>query len=171
MKSRTPKLRGGDASLPSHCLQGARPSGGGGLPLGSVSDTVEGLYICLRSFFRRKRNTPASVLTARTVPGLFSFHHTCSWLRPTVLCGLKIICGIRGRASKTLALPSLRSSRLPISNLLPDAPSSRPCHISHGSYLERDWAVFLQLYSPSWGRTASVWNAPHPFFSGLGSCS
>lgn len=94
-------------------------------------DCWTSLYTCLLGFFRKGRNASASVLipgAASTpslcpaVSGLFLFHHTCSQLR-----SIMIWFQPRARASKTLALLSLRSSRLPIPNPLPDAPSSRPC--------------------------------------------
>lgn len=48
-------------------------------------------------------------------------------------------------------------------------PVLGPANISQGSCPKQDRAVFLQLYSLSRGMTASVWIAPHPFFSSLRS--
>lgn len=80
LKSRRWKPGLSDASLPreghpSHCLQGSRSSGAGGLPFGSVGETVEHLCTLAYWVFSEK---------GETLPPLYSYPE----LPPLLLCAL-----------------------------------------------------------------------------------
>lgn len=125
---------------------------GGRLLLGSGGETVEHLST-YRAFSKKREMLPplyslpgaASISSmCPAVPGLFFFDHTYSQLRPTVLWFQP-----RGRASKTLALPSLRSSRVQFPTHCQMLPVLGPANISQVWAVR--WAVFLHsICSLSW---------------------